>query len=93
MKKKGIEPLELHEKEGLALINGTQFMCGIICEVATLSQNLLDSAIVVYALAVELFGLDRQYFYEAFIKVYEKRNPKLAEILKKIGSYLDPNPS
>jgi len=37
MKKKGLEPLELHEKEGLALINGTQFMCSIISEVASLS--------------------------------------------------------
>lgn len=93
MKRKGIEPLELHEKEGLALINGTQFMCSIICEVANLSINLLDSAIVIYAMAVEMFGLDRQYFSEGFVKVYEKRNPNLASMLRQIGSYLDVTPS
>ena len=68
-------------------------MCSIICEVATLSQNLLDSAIVIYALAVELFGLEKQYFSDTFINLYEKRNPKLADILRKIGSYLDTSPS
>ena len=68
-------------------------MCSIICEVATLSQNLLDSAIVIYALAVELFGLEKQYFSDTFINLYEKRNHKLADILRKIGNYLDTNPS
>jgi histidine ammonia-lyase len=62
MKRKGIEPLELHEKEGLALINGTQFMCSIVCEVASLAKNLLESVFVIYAIAVEVFGLDRAYF-------------------------------
>ena len=68
-------------------------MCSIICEVATLSKNLLDSAIVIYALAVELFGVEKQYFSDTFINLYEKRNPKLADILRKIGSYLDTSPS
>ena len=45
-------------------------MCSIICEVATLSKNLLDSAIIIYAFAVEIFGLDREYFSETFVKFY-----------------------
>lgn len=30
MKRKQLEPIDLREKEGLALINGTQFMSSII---------------------------------------------------------------
>ena len=58
MEAKKLKPIELQEKEGLALINGTQFMSAIISEVETLSRVLFDSAIVVFAFAAEIFGLE-----------------------------------
>lgn len=58
MGKKGLKPIVLKEKEGLALINGTQFMSSIVSEVETMSRHLLSSAILIYAFAVEIFGLD-----------------------------------
>lgn len=64
-------------------------MCSIVSEVASFSERLLESAVVVYAFAVELFGLDRALFGEDMINVYEKRNKPLALILRRIGAYLD----
>lgn len=64
-------------------------MCSIISEVASLSTKLIESAIIIYAFAVEIFGLERKLFSETVINLFRKKNPKMAEILTKIGSYLD----
>ena len=40
MEEKGLKPVHLKEKEGLALINGTQFMSSIVSEVYTRSKIL-----------------------------------------------------
>lgn len=55
----GIEPVELHEKEGLALINGTDGMLGmLILAIADLEQ-LADVADLTAAMSVEgLLGTD-----------------------------------
>lgn len=75
------------------MINGTQFMTSIISEVAYNSSILLESAIIIFAFAVEIFGFDRQLFEESEIAMYESCNKGLAEILRKISSYLDKTPS
>jgi histidine ammonia-lyase len=58
----GIEPLELYEKEGLALINGTDGMLGMLV-LATLDlRALMKVADVACALSVEgLLGTDRVF--------------------------------
>ncbi len=48
-----IKPLDLGAKEGLALINGTQFMAAHGAEILERSQNCLDSADIIGAMSLE----------------------------------------
>ncbi|TMO66701.1 histidine ammonia-lyase [Pseudoalteromonas aurantia] len=49
----GLEPLELHAKEGLALINGTQFILSHAITALTKMRYLLDLADVTGAMSIE----------------------------------------
>src|SRR5687767_6394935 len=58
----GIEPVELREKEGLALINGTDGMLGMLLLALDDLAELLDIADVTAAMSVEaLLGTDRVF--------------------------------
>ncbi|GGM32901.1 histidine ammonia-lyase [Longimycelium tulufanense] len=58
----GIEPVQLAEKEGLALINGTDGMLGMLVMAAADLARLLDVADVTAAMSVEaLLGTDRVF--------------------------------
>ena len=55
----GVEPVQLQEKEGLALINGTDGMLGMLCLAIADLRMLLTSADVAAGLSVEgLLGSD-----------------------------------
>ncbi len=61
----GINPVLLAEKEGLALINGTDGMLGMLILALHDLRNLVDSADVVAAMSVEgLLGTDRVFIPE-----------------------------
>jgi histidine ammonia-lyase len=49
----GIAPVTLEAKEGLALLNGTQFMAAIACLTVADGESLLDSADVIGAMSLE----------------------------------------
>ncbi len=56
-KKEGIKPLELGPKEGLALINGTQFIAANAVIAVSRFKNILDNADIIGAMTLEsLFG-------------------------------------
>jgi histidine ammonia-lyase len=58
----GIEPVELHEKEGLALINGTDGMLGMLIMAIADLERLCDAADVTAAMSVEgLLGTDQVF--------------------------------
>lgn len=58
----GLEPIELQEKEGLALINGTDGMLGMLVMACADAHMLLQTADVVGAMSVEgLLGTDRAF--------------------------------
>jgi histidine ammonia-lyase len=58
----GIEPVELREKEGLALINGTDGMLGMLVLAGTDLRELLKAADVTAAMSVEaLLGTDAAF--------------------------------
>ncbi len=55
----GIEPVELQEKEGLALINGTDGMLGMLILAITDLNALVDASDVIAAMSIEgLLGTD-----------------------------------
>jgi histidine ammonia-lyase len=65
LKEFGIEPVQLAEKEGLALINGTDGMLGMLILAIHDLRTLVDSADVVAAMSVEgLLGTDRVFIPE-----------------------------
>ena len=65
LKEAGIEPVQLAEKEGLALINGTDGMLGMLILAIHDLRALVDSADVVAAMSVEgLLGTDRVFIPE-----------------------------
>ncbi|MCZ4253000.1 histidine ammonia-lyase [Pseudoalteromonas shioyasakiensis] len=53
LKEHGLAPLELHAKEGLALINGTQFILSHAITALTKMRYLLDLADVAGAMSIE----------------------------------------
>ena len=58
----GIEPLRLREKEGLALINGTDGMLGMLSLAIADLLTLLDTADIAAAMSIEaLLGTDRVF--------------------------------
>ena len=58
----GLAPLVLHEKEGLALINGTDGMLGMLCMAIDDLDALLKMADIAAAMSVEgLLGTDRAF--------------------------------
>lgn len=58
----GIEPVELREKEGLALINGTDGMLGMLALALTDLDRLVATADLAAAMSVEaLLGTDRPF--------------------------------
>ncbi len=61
----GIRPVELQEKEGLALINGTDGMLGMLVLAIDDVEHLLNAADVVAAMSVEaLLGTDAVFIPE-----------------------------
>jgi len=62
MAEAGVKPVELVEKEGLALINGTDGMLGMLVLAATDLHRLLDMTDLTAAMSVEaLLGTDRVF--------------------------------
>jgi len=69
LKKKGIEPLTLKAKEGLAIINGTQATSAIISLITYKSRILIENADLISAMT-----------FEALRGVKEELDPRIGEI-------------
>ncbi|MDJ0312260.1 histidine ammonia-lyase [Arthrobacter sp. H35-D1] len=66
----GIEPVELAEKEGLALVNGTDGMLGMLLMAIADLQMLLTTADITAALSVEgLLGTDQVFLPELHMQL------------------------
>ena len=56
LKTVGLKPIKLKEKEGLAIINGTQVMSGLGCLLVEDATNFLDLLDIAAALSLEALG-------------------------------------
>ncbi len=64
LKKLGLKPLTLKSKEGLALLNGTQFSSAYLCWATAQAQRLLDMANMTAALSIDAFNCQLAPFDE-----------------------------
>mgnify|MGYP006060724055 FL=1 len=54
----GVDPIKLHPKEGLALLNGTQFMAAYLSHCVTQGLKIFDSANAISSISIDaLMGL------------------------------------
>ena len=59
-------------------------MTSILSEVLKDAERLFESAIVVTAFSLMIFGLEHKHFEDRSVKLYEKSNPSLAMVMKKV---------
>jgi histidine ammonia-lyase len=53
LEENNIKPLELEAKEGLSLINGTQFICALGCEAILRAELIQKQADIIASLSIE----------------------------------------
>jgi len=68
-----LSPMKLHAKEGLALINGTQFISAHAVIISEKFSNCLDNADIIGALSLEAYLGSSQPFDEELIKLRPHR--------------------
>jgi len=69
LKEHNLDSIKLHAKEGLALINGTQFIAAIAIKVADKLFNCLEHADLIGALSLESYFGSPQPFNEKLVKL------------------------
>ncbi|MFX1376765.1 MAG: histidine ammonia-lyase [Promethearchaeota archaeon] len=104
LKQHNLEPLKLQAKEGLALINGTQFITAYAIKIVEMFSRILDHADLIGALTLESYLGSPQPFTEKLIKLRPHRgsldvarrmrkfikNSQLVESHKECGRVQDP---
>jgi histidine ammonia-lyase len=73
----GLEPLKLHPKEGLSLINGTQVSTAFAVKALSAAQNLFLTADIVGALSVEASLSSRNVFKANIHKLKDHKGQQL----------------
>ena len=83
--KLGIQPLSIHIREGLAIINGTSAMTGIGLINIIQAQKLLEWSVLLSAMINEVVeAFDDHYSYELNIVKHHKGQNKIAAQLRNI---------
>lgn len=78
LKAAGLKPIELRPKEGLALINGTQFMSAFAARDALRARRLLKTAMAAASLSIEAFQATDRVFDPRLSAL--KRHPGQARV-------------
>ena len=86
----GIPPLRLEAKEGLSLLNGTQFMTAYGTYCLYEAQNLLDWADTTAALSMEGFGAKMEPFHPRIQEI--RHSPGQAAVAAHIRELLKESP-
>ncbi|MFX0083667.1 MAG: histidine ammonia-lyase [Candidatus Hodarchaeota archaeon] len=86
LKKHNLEPLKLQAKEGLALINGTQFIAAYAIKIVEMFSRALDHADLIGALTLESYLGSPQPFAKELLDLRPHKGS--LEVAKKIRKYL-----
>eukprot|EP00040_Diaphanoeca_grandis_P000648 m.16109 g.16109 ORF g.16109 m.16109 type:complete len:560 (+) comp10882_c0_seq2:276-1955(+) len=89
LKSKGVEPIRLEAKEGLALINGTQMMTALGAEAIHRSQNVALTADISAALSVEVLKGTRRAFHSSIHSV--RPHVGQSQVAKRLRTLLTPS--
>lgn len=84
---KGIDKIDLKSKEGLALLNGTQFSLAYASEIITKSQKLLELANKIASMSMDAFVCDIAPFDHLLHDVRPHQGQK--KVAQSIYSYLE----
>jgi histidine ammonia-lyase len=90
LRREGLQPLQLAAKEGLALLNGTQFMSSYLAYSLAKSKQLLQWADVIGALSADAFLVKREPFLSPIHRV--RPHPGQAVTAKNVLDYLAGSP-
>jgi len=97
LKEQNLKPLKLQAKEGLALINGTQFMAAHAIKISEKLSRCLDHADIIGALTLESYLASPQPFVEKLINlrphkgaiIVAKRMMKFLEDSQMVESHIN----
>jgi len=87
LKQQNLQPLKLQAKEGLALINGTQFIAAHAIKVSEKLKNCLDHADIIGALSLESYLGSPQPFDERLIELRPHQGARI--VAKRIRKFLE----
>jgi len=82
----GWKPLDLKSKEGLALINGTQFMSSYGCYCLTLAERLIHWADLIATMSIEAYQCNVDFLNEHIHRIRPHKGQ--VETARKIREYL-----
>lgn len=86
LQEKGLEPLHLQAKEGLALINGTQFMAAFGIQVLERLHNCLEQADIIAAMTLEALAGSAKPFH---LRLHELRpHPGCLHVAERLRNLL-----
>lgn len=69
LKQSGLEPYQLRAKEGLAMLNGTQFMLAYGLESLHRSRTLFQNGLAVFALSLDAFHGRMDFLFEGIHRI------------------------
>ncbi|MFX1388543.1 MAG: histidine ammonia-lyase [Promethearchaeota archaeon] len=85
LKEQNLEPLKLQAKEGLALINGTQYIAAHAIKIVEKFSNCLDHADIIGALTLESYLASPQPYSEKLINLRPHKGAQIvAERMRKL---------
>ncbi len=87
LKQKGIQPLQLGPKEGLALINGTQFILSFAIKAVQRMHNCLEAADIIGAMSLEALTGTKAPFDERLHQLRPFRGNQL--VAQRLRTLLD----
>jgi histidine ammonia-lyase len=83
---KGLQPYKLRAKEGLAMLNGTQFMLAYGLESLNRAQKSFDNGLAVFALAVDAFDGRKDFLFPGIHQIRPHKGQVM--VAEKIAAFL-----